>query len=366
MRRSWRVLPRRRATAGRLTSSRAGAIASLPATVRDSTPWLLALVLVALAVSGGPAAASKAGQVRAIDERSRQPRRPAARHVLAAPNPDTGGTAAQAQQLAPVRGRWRGPAGELLPFRTHEEVIEFLAEAEIVDTEPVGSGTTRPLRVTLERNGVRARAHFQAVDEEHERVRLSNGEHVMNLTDSYRNDCAAYEMARLLGIDRVPPLVKRRVRGDDGRLQLWIEGTITEGERRERGWNPPRRFEWMVRVQTMYLFDDVIGNVDRNQGNILLDAGFGMWLIDHTRAFQRRVEPRHLEQIRWVDRDVWERLRGLERERVEERLGPYISVHEIDELMRRIDLVVDHVESLIEVRGAEAVLVDAPTDGAPR
>jgi len=270
----------------------------------------------------------------------------------------------QRRERARLRGQWRGPEGELLPFRTHEEVMEFLATAEIVQTEPVGSGTTKPRRVTLERDGVRARAHFQAVDEEHERVRLSNGDHVMNLTDSYRNDCAAYEMARLLGIEGVPPLVVRRVDGDAGRLQLWIEGTITEGERRTRGWTPPRRFDWMVRVQTMYLFDDVIGNVDRNQGNILLDEDFDMWLIDHTRAFQPRVEPRHLDRIQFVDRDVWERLRGLEREQVEDRLGEYISVFEMDELMRRIDIVVDHVESLIEVRGAGAVLVDAPSNRA--
>lgn len=275
----------------------------------------------------------------------------------------------QRRQRGRVRARhhWRGPGGDPLPFTTHDEVIEFLSEAEVVRSEPVGSGTTAPIRVLLERDGVLAWAQFQDVDEEHERVRLGNGEYAMHLTDSYRNDCAAYEMARLLGIDNVPPMVPRRLGQQDGRLQLWLAGVFTEGERRARNRQPPRRFDWMARVQTMYLFDDVIGNVDRNMGNILLSEDFDMWLIDHTRAFQRRAEPRHLDEIGWVDRTVWERLRGLDRARVEERLGPYVSGFEIDAVMRRVEIVVRHVESLIETRGEDAVLVDVPRNGsAPR
>lgn len=274
------------------------------------------------------------------------------------------GRQARERQHAHARPHWLDPDGEPLPFRTHQEVVEFLSAAEVVRSEPVGSGTTRPTRVLLEKDGVTAWAQFQDVDEEYERVRLSNGEHVMNLTDSYRNDCAAYEMALLLGLDNVPPLVERRLGRDKGRLQLWLTGVITEGERVARQWRPPRRLEWMIRVQTMYLFDDIIGNVDRNAGNILLDESFDMWLIDHTRAFQRRFEPRRLDDIRWVDRDIWERLRELDRERVEERLGPYLSRYEIDALMRRVDVVVQHVESLIASRGEDAVLVDGPRNGS--
>ena len=48
----------------------------------------------------------------------------------------------------------------------------------------------------------------------------------------------------------------------------------------------------------MQLFDQLISNVDRNQGNIVYTKDWRLWLIDHTRAFRKNTEledpgPRH-------------------------------------------------------------------------
>ena len=39
-------------------------------------------------------------------------------------------------------------------------------------------------------------------------------------------------------------------------------------------------------IQIMRVFDELIQNRDRNQGNILWTNDWTMWLIDHTRAFR--------------------------------------------------------------------------------
>ena len=39
----------------------------------------------------------------------------------------------------------------------------------------------------------------------------------------------------------------------------------------------------------MKLFDQLIANIDRNQGNLLYDADWHLFLIDHSRAFTTRT-----------------------------------------------------------------------------
>ena len=36
----------------------------------------------------------------------------------------------------------------------------------------------------------------------------------------------------------------------------------------------------------MRVFDELIANTDRNQGNMLIDKQWKLWLIDHTRGFR--------------------------------------------------------------------------------
>ena len=40
-----------------------------------------------------------------------------------------------------------------------------------------------------------------------------------------------------------------------------------------------------LQLQVVRVFDELIQNRDRNQGNILWTSDWKMWLIDHTRAF---------------------------------------------------------------------------------
>lgn len=261
---------------------------------------------------------------------------------------------------------WLGPDGTPLPFDTDEEILEFLKTAEIVSTERIPVGVTRPRRAILQKDGIRVQATLKSIDETEDWVRLSDGTHAVELRDYFLFEYAAYELARLLGIDSVPPTVIRRDRVEPVSLQLWIENGMTEAERRERQLQPPGARRWIRQVQTMYLFDDLIGNDDRNRTNILIDDRERYWMIDHTRAFQIEYELQYVRGLIWVERTMWERLQSLDRETVERRIDSLISGRQLAALLERRDRILAEVRRLLSERGEAAVLFDwkAPEERA--
>lgn len=259
--------------------------------------------------------------------------------------------------------RWRGPDGDFLPFGSAEEVVDFLRSAQVVDLEGISQGVTDPRKALLERDGVRAHAILHDHDIKHERVRLTNGEFFMSLEDSAMRQCAGYEMARLLGLDNVPPTVMRRHRGKNSSLQLWIENVISEQQRIEGRIRPPDSIRFMRQVAVMRLFDTLIGNVDRHANNILVDRDtFKVWLIDHTRAFQVTRTPPDLADIIWVDRHMWDAILALDEAEVRAHLRPYLAGPAIDSMFDRRDLLIEHVRDLLHSRGEDAVFFELHED----
>ena len=168
---------------------------------------------------------------------------------------------------------WKGPDGEPLPIQTDEEILDFLRTATPVSLDWVGRGITDPQIIVLDKDGVRARAIFHAHDLTHQRVRLSDGSYYVQLRDSSYAQCAGYVMARMLGLNNVPPTVMRWIRGKTGSLQIWVEDSFTDKERMEERIQPPDLSRFRKRGANMKVFDALIGNVDRNAGNIIYDPG---------------------------------------------------------------------------------------------
>jgi len=94
--------------------------------------------------------------------------------------------------------------------------------------------------------------------------------------ESYKAEIAAYRLDRLLELHMVPPIVERELDGRTGAAVMWIENT--------RGWNvkqPPRgpQPSWSLQISRMKMFDLLIANIDRNQGNLIYDADWHLFLI---------------------------------------------------------------------------------------
>ena len=255
---------------------------------------------------------------------------------------------------------WLAPDGKLLPFVSNEEVEDFLRTAEIVSQKRIGAGINNPLKVLLEKDGIQMHAVFRDVHVERRVMKLADGSTKFFFRDDAIFDCAAYELAKLLGLDTVPPAVERRIRGTRGTLQIWVENTRHQKELKEEGVQLPgeglARWRWMMQWQQLHLFDNLIYNEDRTLENVLIDSDWKLWLIDHGRAFRCWKELQNPELIKFVERNLWEKLQTLDEALVKERLQDFLRPYEISGLLERKHLLVEHIQKLIDEKGASAVL----------
>lgn len=276
---------------------------------------------------------------------------------------------APAPQPAPADTRriWLARDGTSLPFDSDEEALEFLSTAKVVDQEAIPVGITRPRRVVLEKDGVTARAIFRYVHQDEKNVRLAGGTFVPHLLDSYKCEVAAYELARILDLTNLPPAVERRLGTQRGSMQLWIEKASNEKERMQKGVKPPDAGSWSRQLYDMFVFDQLIGNIDRNQGNFLADANWRLWMVDHTRTFSRDARLPNPERVTHCSRPLWTALRALEPATVKARLSPYIGRFEQEAMFKRRAKVVELLEKRIAERGEKRVIFDyaGPPPEAP-
>ncbi len=257
----------------------------------------------------------------------------------------------------PAARVWHGADGRSLPFDRVDQLLEFLAGADVVEVIDLSVGVTKPQQLVLERDGVRAHAVFHSIDRRERQTKtLVNGRVMLYLVDSYRSQIAAFELSRLLGLDIVPPTVERQVRGRVGSVQLWIESAMTEQKRRERGLEPPDRSDWNHQKSEQWVFDNLINNIDRNQGNSLIDADWNLWLIDHSRSFGRDRRLPYPERVSFLSSGLWQGLRALDPDTVRERLSPYLDKAEIRALLERRDLLVAAIEGRIARLGQARVI----------
>lgn len=252
---------------------------------------------------------------------------------------------------------WRGPDGGELPFSSDAEALDFLKTADVVSKKPLDGGSSQTLKVLLEKDGVRVHAAFRTVELRKQRVTLGR-EVFLDFHDSFRYEVAAYELARLLGLDQIPPVVERQIEGERGSLQLWVEGATTESERHREKAQPPDRMAWYRQLQVMRIFDRLIYNYDRNRGNILIGDDWKLWMIDHTRSFRISADVPEIRTVTHCEKDLWRRLREVGEDELEERLSAYMSRKQVRALVKRRDKIVEYVEELIAEHGEEHVLFD--------
>jgi hypothetical protein len=246
---------------------------------------------------------------------------------------------------------WLDVNGHPLPFQRDAEILEFLRTARVVGSEELTAGINRADRLLLEKDGIRARAIFRDVDIEKREVQVGT-RYYFRFLDSCAHECAAYALARWLGLDCVPPVVPRRFQGRRGSVQIWIENVR---DQTAADFDPPSLLAWVSQIWDADLFDNLILNVDRNTGNILAGRHYRLWLIDHTRAFQPVPELLAPERLAKVNRRVWNRLQETDEEDLEEVLGDYLDGGQLDALMKRRELLIERVERLVAERGEEVV-----------
>lgn len=250
---------------------------------------------------------------------------------------------------------WLGADGRPVPFRSHREILDFLAKGEVVSSQTVSTGITKPRKVLLRRGEIRMHALFRDVRRV-KRVKLPRSGRVLELRDDRIFECAAYHLSRMLGLDSVPPVVRRRIDDQDGTLQVWIERSVMERNRHEADSQAPSEDLLLHQYRVMWIFDNLIFNDDRNKGNVLFDESWKLWMIDHTQAFRVYPELPYPGLLSHCEKDLFHRLRALDADFLRRRLGPFLEPAELEGLVQRRELIVELIQELIEEKGEEGVL----------
>jgi hypothetical protein len=257
--------------------------------------------------------------------------------------------------------RGEEPRAPHAPGLTDQQEEAFLREGEIVRTRSAGGGITGSLRATLRKDGVEHDAHIQAIDEEKQYAELSSGLDV-DYRDSYRNNVAAYRLDRLLRLGMVPVTVVRRHETKMAAFTWWVDDVaMTERQHRQKKARSPDLSAWNDQIYAVRVFDQLIFNVDRNLGNLLIDKEWRVWMIDHTRAFKIFKDiksPKSLGDR--CARGLLEGLRRLDRATLDHAMQDLLRADQIKGLLGRRDQIVAYYDGRIQVLGESAVLYELP------
>jgi hypothetical protein len=200
------------------------------------------------------------------------------------------------------------------------EIEQHLKQAQIVGLDEIGTGVTRPKRARLSPTTPFSSLTWKVLP-----PGMRDG-----YWESYKSEIAAYELDKLLGLDMVPPAVEREINGDTGAAIMWIDGVKSV---KETGGKVPSGPAWYVPIRRMLMFDNLIGNPDRNAGNILVGPPGELILIDHSRAFTRdHGLPRKIER---VDGKLWDRLRAVTPAQLSTTLQPWMDGDALDAVLDR-------------------------------
>jgi hypothetical protein len=179
----------------------------------------------------------------------------------------------------------------------------------------------------------------------------------LNFVDSYKYNIAAYEIARLLGIDYMMPVyVERRWNGQLGSISWFVPTLMDESERIKKKIEPPNANDWNQQMYRMRVFSSLLRDTDRNLTNVLITHQWKVMMIDFSRAFRLQPELLHLKDLSKIDRQLLAKLESITREDVAAATGDFLTKRELDPLMARRDLLVAHFKKQIAELGEAKVL----------
>jgi hypothetical protein len=227
------------------------------------------------------------------------------------------------------------------PTLTREQQETFLLKARIIRTRSAPGGVTASTRVTLSDGVITHDAHVQTVDEARHTFQGTRTVE-LNFRDSWRYNVAAYRLSVLLGLDMVPVSVERRHRQRPAAFTWWVDDVMMdEAARLKANRRAPDTDAWNRQMYVVRVFDQLIYNVDRNLGNLLITPDWHVWMIDHTRAFRLHKTLRTPQDLKGCDRTMLARLEALDKATLTRELSRWLEPSEVDALLARRNLIVE-------------------------
>lgn len=225
----------------------------------------------------------------------------------------------------------------------HEAAMEsHLRTASVDSLEAIGTGVTRPRRAHLSPATPFASLVWKP---------LPPGKRSGHW-ESYKSEIAAYELDKQLELRMIPPAVERQIGRDTGAAIMWLEGIRSV---KQLGGKVPSGPAWDKPIRRMLTFDNLIGNPDRNAGNILVGPPGELILIDHSRAFTTSRDL--VRKIERVDGDLWDRITSIAPADLSSTLQPWMDSDAVSAVLWRRERMIADVDTLVKKNGAAHVII---------
>ncbi len=238
------------------------------------------------------------------------------------------------------------------------EMENFLLTARPGVSKALSTGVTGTHKVTLDDGTVQHAAHLQTIDEKKTSFEGANGTAELNFRDSYKYNIAAYELAKMLELNMVPPYVERSVGQGKGSLAWWIDNAMMESERFKKNIPIPDPEEWNKQMYAVRVFHELVYDTDPNLTNLLITKDWQLWMIDLTRGFRLHPTLRQPKNLVQIDRRLLEHLRNLDEQTLKAKLGRWLTNGEIHALDVRRAKIVRLFDEQVKAKGESAVLYD--------
>jgi hypothetical protein len=223
----------------------------------------------------------------------------------------------------------------------------YLKIAEILEVEIDSiEGRTAPWRVILDDGETTRHAIFKYVD----RLRPTL------LPDSYKYEIAAYKLSQLLEYSVVPPVVEREIKDTVGSLHLFLEGCFPLSQKQRKGIEPINAMKFSDDLSEIAVFENLVF-CERDPEDIFIqESDWKIWRVDFSEAFSPYAELISEDDITRCSKALFLTLKKVEGSVIQSLLQRYLNEEEIDNLLKRKDLVIDKITLLIEANGEDAVL----------
>ena len=233
------------------------------------------------------------------------------------------------------------------PPLTDAQIEDFLLHAKVMKTKGAKKGVTATLRATMTDGKLTHDAQIQNIDERQQVFNGSGGTTEFDFRDSWSFNVAGYRVDRLIGMNMVPVSVERKWNYKDSAFTWWIDDVMMDEEARLKAkTEPPNTGVWNQQMQMIRVFDELIANVDRNLGNLLITKDWRLWPIDHTRAFRTNKDLKKPLNVTHADRAVVERMKALDKESLRKATSRYLTTYQIDALLARRDAILKRLDAI--------------------
>jgi hypothetical protein len=244
-----------------------------------------------------------------------------------------------------------------------EEWEEFLKTADIVKSERIGEGVTKPWKLYLKKGTIEKKAAWKNPE-------VKQGDFV----DSWKYEIAAYRLDKLIGLNMVPITIEREFKGKKGALSLWADNKYSVLDIMDNKIRIPDRALKQT-DDTKYIarfWDSLIANDDRTQENVRYTEDWRTILIDHSRAFRsskenteklmcgangiKRKDDGGPYLIQRIPRALFEKIKALDLATLKQAVGPYLTDQEVEAIIARKPLLIKEIGEMINKNGEKNVL----------